>query len=30
VHGKDIVLWSPGKAGVMLNRGDGTFAAIEQ
>ena len=32
VHGKDIVvgLWSPGKVGVMLNHGDGTFAAMEQ
>ena len=32
VHGKDIVvaLWSPGSVGVMLNNGDGTFAAIQQ
>ena len=32
VNGKDIVvgLWSPGKVGVMLNHGDGTFAAMEQ
>ena len=32
VHGKDIVvgLWSPGSVGVMLNHGDGTFAAMQQ
>ena len=31
LHGKDIVfaLWSPGSVGVMLNNGDGTFAAIQ-
>ena len=31
VHGKDIVvgLWSPGSIGVMLNHGDGTFAAMQ-
>lgn len=31
VHGKDIVvgLWSPGSVGVMLNNGDGTFAAMQ-
>jgi hypothetical protein len=31
-QGKDIVvgLWSPGKVGVMLNHGDGTFAAMQQ
>ena len=31
-NGKDIVvgLWSPGTVGVMLNHGDGTFAAMEQ
>jgi hypothetical protein len=30
-QGKDIIvgLWSPGKVGVMLNRGDGTFAAMQ-
>ena len=32
VKGKDIVvgLWSPGKVGVMLNQGDGTFGAMVQ
>jgi RTX calcium-binding nonapeptide repeat (4 copies)/FG-GAP-like repeat len=32
VHGKDIVvtLPQPGKLGVMLNRGDGTFATLQQ
>ena len=32
VHGKDIViaLWQPGKVGVMLNHGDGTFGALQQ
>jgi hypothetical protein len=32
VHGQDIViaLWQPGKVGVMLNRGDGTFGALQQ
>ena len=32
MHGKDIVvgLWSPGTVGVMLNHGDGTFAAMQQ
>ena len=31
VNGKDIVvgLWSPGSVGVMLNHGDGTFAAMQ-
>ena len=31
-QGKDIVvgLWSPGKVGVMLNHGDGTFAPMQQ
>ena len=32
VHGKDIViaLRQPGKVGVMLNHGDGTFGALQQ
>ena len=32
VHGEDIViaLWQPGKVGVMLNHGDGTFGALQQ
>ena len=32
VHGKDIAiaLWQPGKVGVMLNHGDGTFGALQQ
>ncbi len=32
VHGKDIVfaLWQPGKIGVLLNEGDGTFGPLKQ
>ena len=32
VHGKDIViaLWQPGKVGVMLDHGDGTFGPLQQ
>ncbi len=32
VHGKDVVVArpQPGMVGVMLNRGDGTFGALQQ